>query len=184
MKAKRFKVKVSDEEIADLRLRLKNTRWLDDLNANANEGISHALLTRVVKYWAEEFDWREQEKRLNTFHHFTADIDGHRIHYIPHRGKGPNALPLILTHGWPGSFVEMLALIPLLTDPAAHGGDPSDAFDVIVPSLPGYGFSSAPTEKGTGTFEVAALWESLMNRLGLTMRNVLAPFSKCRYAIS
>lgn len=166
MNVERFEINVPDEELADLRLRLKNTRWLEDLNANVNEGISHALLKRVVNYWADEFDWREQERRLNAFNHFKSNINGHSIHYIHQRGKGQNPMPLILTHGWPGSFVEMLLLIPLLTDPGAHGGDPADAFDVVIPSLPGYGFSSIPTEKGTGSYEVAALWKALMNGLG------------------
>lgn len=166
MNVERFEINVPEEEIAELRLRLKNTRWLEDLNANLNEGISHSLLKRVVKYWAEEFDWREQEQRLNAFNHFKTNISGHSIHFIHQRGKGQNAMPLILTHGWPGSFVEMLSLIPLLTDPGAHGGDPADAFDVVIPSLPGYGFSSIPTEKGIGSYDVAALWKTLMNGLG------------------
>lgn len=167
MKVENFSINVPDEALLHLRQRLENTRWLDELtDANQGEGISITLLKRLVDYWLNTFDWRKQEARLNRFNHFKADISGHSIHFIHQRGKGPNPQPLILTHGWPGSFVEMLEIIPLLTDPAAYGGDASDAFDVVVPSLPGYGFSSAPQQTGTGSYEIADLWKTLMNGLG------------------
>ncbi len=117
----------------------------------------------LVGYWQSEFDWRAQEARLNQLAQFRAEIDGQGVHFIHERGKGPNPLPIVLTHGWPGSFVEMAKLIPLLTDPAAHGGDPADSFDVIIPSLPGYGFSDRPRARGgMTTARAAELWAKLM----------------------
>src|SRR5205807_2608375 len=115
----------------------------------------------LVDYWQHEFDWRAQEEKLNQFAHFRSEIDGLNIHFIHEQGQGPKPLPLIITHGWPGSFFEMFKLIPLLTDPASHGGDPADAFDVIVPSLPGFGFSDRPAARGMTTARVAELWTRL-----------------------
>ena len=119
-----------------------------------------------VKYWRHSYDWRRQEAVLNQLPQFRIEVDGFRIHFVHMRGRGPAPLPLIVTHGWPGSFVEMLKLIPLLTDPAAHGGSAEDAFDVIVPSLPGYGFSDRPRARGMGPRKIAALWARLMQELG------------------
>ncbi|HEX7734565.1 MAG TPA: epoxide hydrolase, partial [Ktedonobacteraceae bacterium] len=119
-------------------------------------------LKTLVDYWQHEFDWRAQEEKLNQFAHFRAEIDGLNVHFIHEQGQGPKPLPLIITHGWPGLFFEMFKLIPLLTDPASHGGDPADAFDVIVPSLPGFGFSDRPTARGMTTARVAELWAHLM----------------------
>jgi pimeloyl-ACP methyl ester carboxylesterase len=122
-----------------------------------------------VEYWGTRFDWQAQERAMNALPHFRADVDGHGIHFIHvrgARGRGPAPLPLIITHGWPSSFVEMLPLIPLLTDPAAHGGDPADAFDVVVPSVPGFGFSDRPTKRGMTRSRVASLWARLMDGLG------------------
>jgi len=119
-----------------------------------------------VKYWRHSYDWRREEAVLNQLPQFRIEVDGFHIHFVHVRGRGPAPLPLILTHGWPGSFVEMLKLIPLLTDPAAHGGSAEDAFDVIVPSLPGYGFSDRPRARGMGPRKIAALWARLMQELG------------------
>jgi pimeloyl-ACP methyl ester carboxylesterase len=122
-------------------------------------------MKRFVDYWLDEYDWRAHEMRLNAFPQFVAQIDDHRIHFIHQVGAGPAPIPLVLTHGWPGSVVEMLKIIPLLTDPAAHGGDPADSFTVVAPSIPGYGFSSRPSRRGTNIFVVADLWAKLMTGL-------------------
>lgn len=162
-----FHIAIDDSSLADLQHRLRQTRWPGALtDVSDGEGIDFTLLRKLVDHWLNEFDWREQEKKLNTFSHFKTVIAGQSIHYIYQRGVGPAPMPLVLTHGWPGSFVEMLDLIPLLTHPEAHGGTPDDAFDVVVPSLPGYGFSAAPERTGTGTYEVAGLWAELMSSLG------------------
>jgi len=123
-------------------------------------------MRRLAHHWRHDFDWRAQESRLNRLPQFIAAIDGLDIHFVHQPGSGPAPLPLILTHGWPGSFVEMEPILPLLIDPGAHGGDPADAFHVVVPSLPGYGFSQAPTQPGVSSRQIAELWLSLMNGLG------------------
>lgn len=167
MESTPFHLNIAEAELADLRQRLRQTRWLKETaGVGDSEGIDLRFLETLVEYWLDEFDWRAQEARINRFDHFHAQLGDQRIHYIHQRGSGPAPMPLILTHGWPGSFVEMLDIIPLLTDPAAHGGDARDAFDVVVPSLPGYGFSAAPEQTGTGTYEIAALWAALMSGLG------------------
>src|SRR5471030_2926494 len=167
MKATPFHLKVSEEELADLRQRLSQTRWLKEMpGIGASEGIDMTFLKSLVDYWQHQFDWRAQEDKINRFDHFKAEVAGHCVHYIHQRGTGHSPMPLLLTHGWPGSFVEMLEIIPLLTDPSAHGGDPADSFDIIVPSLPGYGFSAAPEKKGIGSYEIAAIWAELMSGLG------------------
>jgi pimeloyl-ACP methyl ester carboxylesterase len=117
----------------------------------------------LVEYWRTKFDWRAQEKLINSFAHFKTEVDGLDIHYIHEKGKGPNPIPLVVTHGWPGSFFEMHKIIPLLSDPASHGGDPADAFDVVAPSMPGYGFSGHPTERGMDVLAVGDLWAKLMS---------------------
>ncbi len=161
-----FQVNVPEEILDDLRQRLAGTRWPDEIHgAPWNYGFNLTYLKELVEYWRNRFDWRGQEKRINSFPHFRATIDGVGIHFIHARGRGPNPLPLVLTHGWPGSFLEMLDILPLLTDPAAHGGDARDAFDVIVPSIPGFGFSDRPTAPGMDTFRVADLWLGLMDAL-------------------
>ncbi|WP_397452860.1 epoxide hydrolase family protein [Pseudomonas sp. NA-150] len=162
-----FTLAISDAALDDLQQRLSNTRWLDTLPDNGwSEGCDAAVLKRAVAYWRDGFDWRAQEQRLNALGQFMAEVDGQSLHFIHRRGTGPAPLPLILTHGWPGSFVEMAEIIPLLADPGSHGGDPQDAFHVVVPSLPGYGFSPAPTSPGTGPRQVAQLWAGLMTQLG------------------
>ena len=165
-----FTIRVGDEQINDLRRRLDATRWpggsLDQGDDGWAEGTSQAFLRRLVEHWRTEFDWRRQEKRLNGLPHFLADVDGLRVHFVHQRGQGPSPLPLILTHGWPGSFVEMEQIIPFLADPGAHGGDPADAFHVVVPSLPGYGFSQPPSQPGVGPQRIAHTWAKLMAGLG------------------
>ncbi|MDB6050238.1 MAG: multidrug transporter [Pseudomonas sp.] len=162
-----FTIAITDEALTDLNARLERTRWVAGINdAGWSEGTDNGFLQRLVDYWCTDFDWRAQESRLNKLPQFTAQMGSQTIHFVHQPGTGPAPLPLILTHGWPGSFVEMEAIIPLLADPGSHGGDPQDAFHVVVPSLPGYAFSSAPTAKGTGPFEVAGLWAELMTGLG------------------
>ncbi|MBA2284839.1 MAG: epoxide hydrolase [Ktedonobacteraceae bacterium] len=158
-----FTVNVSQATLDDLKDRLARTRWPDEVEgASWDYGTNLSYLKVLVDYWQHEFDWRVQEEKLNWFAHFRADIDGFGIHFLHERGRGPNALPLIITHGWPGSFFEMLKIIPLLTDPASHGGDAADSFDVIVPSLPGFGFSDRPSARGMTMTKTAELWARLM----------------------
>jgi microsomal epoxide hydrolase len=158
-----FSMQVSDEVLADLGRRISFTRWPDEvIDAGWAYGTSREYLGSLVDYWRDEFDWRAQEATLNRFAQFRADVDGLGIHFIHERGKGPNPMPLILTHGWPDSFFRMYKIIPMLTDPASHGGDPADSFDVIVPSLPGFGFSDRPHERGMNNVHTARLWARLM----------------------
>lgn len=163
MEIRPFTVQVPQAVLDDLSDRLTRTRWTDEVvGADWDYGTNREFLKSLVDYWHDRFDWRAQEASLNQFAHFRAEIDGVGIHFIHERGQGPNPLPLIITHGWPSSFVQMLKIIPLLTDPARHGGDPADAFDVIVPSLPGYGFSDCPRERGMSSQRTAQLWARLM----------------------
>ena len=158
-----FKVEVPDEVLEDLRERLDRTRWPDGIpDSGWDYGTSLGYIKELVYYWRTGFDWRAQEEAINRFAHFRASVDGLGIHFIHERGKGPNPLPLILTHGWPSTFYEMYKIIPLLTDPAGHGGDPADAFDVVVPSGPGYGFSDRPTQRGMNVPAMADAWARLM----------------------
>jgi pimeloyl-ACP methyl ester carboxylesterase len=160
-----FEVRVSEVQLEDLRRRLHRTRMapladgLPDQGWSA--GTSPRFLRQLVEYWREGFDWRAQEAEINRFSHFRASVSGQQLHFIHERGRGPAPLPLILTHGYPDSFLRFSKLIPLLCDPAAHGGDAIDAFDVVVPSLPGFGFSEKP-EKAGATFQVGSLWHALM----------------------
>jgi pimeloyl-ACP methyl ester carboxylesterase len=158
-----FRISVPDAVLEDLRERLGRTRWPDEIEGAAWEyGTSLPHLQELVEYWRTSFDWRAQEQRLNAFHHFRARLDGLAIHFIRERGRGPRPMPLIVTHGWPSTFFQMAKLIPLLADPGAHGSDPEDAFDVIVPSLPGCGFSERPTKRGMSKTRIASLWTKLM----------------------
>jgi pimeloyl-ACP methyl ester carboxylesterase len=167
MAAETFAIRISDAVLADLKRRLDITRWPDELeNTGWEYGSNLAYMRSLVEYWRHSYDWRREEAALNRLPQFRIAIDGFHIHFVHVRGKGPAPLPLIVTHGWPGSFVEMLKLVPLLTDPAAHGGNAGDAFDVIVPSLPGYGFSDRPRERGMDPKKIAALWVRLMQELG------------------
>jgi pimeloyl-ACP methyl ester carboxylesterase len=161
-----FFIDIPEATIRDLRERLTRTRWPGEVPDSGWEyGANLGYLKDLVAYWRDAFDWRAQERRLNELSHFRTDIDGLGIHFIHIRGNGPSPFPLVLTHGWPSSFFELTKLIPLLVDPAAHGSDPSDAFDVVVPSMPGFGFSSRPTERFVSA-RVADLWTTLMRRLG------------------
>jgi hypothetical protein len=161
-----FSVQISNSALQDLRLRLGLTRWPQELTADAWEyGMPVPLLKRIITHWHEAFDWRSAESKLNRLPQYLIDVDGHRIHYVHVRGVA-GSTPLILTHGWPGSFVEMVKIIPLLTDPANNGFAGCPSFDVVAPSLPGFGFSPAPTERGMSSRRVAQLWHALMQSLG------------------
>ena len=156
MAAREFTIDVSDDELADLRRRLAATRWPKARHgAGWEQGTDVAWLRALCEYWADGYDWREQEQRLNALPQRTVEVDGFEIHCVVAPGRWPNPRPLVLTHGWPSTFFEFVKVIGPLSDPAAYGGDPADAFDVIVPSLPGYGFSSAPTEPGVDTARIA-----------------------------
>lgn len=157
-----FTIAISDDILSDLRHRLAHTRWStypDKIHWKA--GTSPEYLRDLVNYWEKSFDWRYQEAKLNQFSNFKKNLDGIGVHFIYERGKGPNPMPIILTHGYPDSFCRFLKLIPMLTDPASYGAQPEDSFDVIVPDLPGYGFSDKPQELGT-LFRVNDLWARLM----------------------
>ena len=163
MEIDRFNIEVPQTALDDLALRLANTRWPDEVPGTGwDYGTDPAYLRELVEYWRREYDWRDQERTLNEFDHFRAKVGGLGVHYIHQRGKGPDPFPLIISHGWPGSVVEMLKIIPMLTDPEAHGGHPSDSFDVVVPSLPGYGFSDKPVDRGMSNTRIAGMWHRLM----------------------
>jgi len=158
-----FTIAVADDVLADLRRRLAATRWPDEVDgAGWDYGANLAYLKDLVAYWRDGFDWRAQEATLNQYAQYRADIDGVSVHFVHERGRGPSPLPLIITHGWPSSFAQMLTIVPLLTDPARYGGDPADAFDVVVPSLPGFGFSDRPRARGMNGQRIADLWARLM----------------------
>jgi pimeloyl-ACP methyl ester carboxylesterase len=162
-----FLVPYSQSAIDDLHMRLGRTRWPNELSGSAWQyGFSLEFLQDICRYWKDQFDWRAQVERLSTFHHFRYRSNGPSIHFVHERGQGPAPIPIILTHGWPGSFLEMLQIIPMLTNPAAFGADPKDSFDVVVPSMPGYGFSDRPLQPGINTFAIAELWAALMGELG------------------
>ena len=158
-----FRIDIADEVLADLRQRLRRTRWPGELEAAGWElGTPQGYLRELCNYWAGDFDWRAQERRLNGYPHFKAEIDGLNIHFIHVRGKGPNPRPMVLTHGWPSTFVELEKLIAPLSDPAAVGADPAASFDLVIPSMPGYGFSDRPRRRGMDTAAIAAIWRRLM----------------------
>ena len=167
MQIKPFTIAISNDQLEDLNSRLERTRWPDAIEGmDWADGTDRAFLQRLTEYWRTEFDWRAQEARLNSLPQFMAEVDGLDIHFIHQRGQGPSPFPLLITHGFPGTGFDMEKLIPLLTDPGAHGGDPADAFDVVVPSIPGYGFSQRPEHPGVGPERVAELWTKLMASLG------------------
>lgn len=164
-----FRIAVGDDVLDDLRDRLRRTRWPEaELVDDWSQGAPLAWIKDVCRYWAETYDWRRREALLNRFSQFTTGIDGLDIHFIHARSKHPEARPLIITHGWPGSVVEFHKVIEPLTDPTAHGGRAADAFHVVCPSLPGFGFSSKPTATGWGIDRIAQAWAVLMQRLGYT----------------
>jgi pimeloyl-ACP methyl ester carboxylesterase len=164
-----FRVSFSDAELADLRRRIKATRWPEkETVTDESQGVPLAMMRELAGYWGTEYDWRKAEAKLNALPQFITNIDGLDIHFIHVRSQQPNALPLIITHGWPGSIIEQLKIIEPLTNPTAYGGSPSDAFDVVIPSMPGYGFSGKPTGTGWGPERMARAWAELMKRLGYT----------------
>jgi pimeloyl-ACP methyl ester carboxylesterase len=167
MPIQNFTIDIPESVLADLKRRLDATRWPDEVeNAGWEYGSNLAYMRSLAEYWRNSYDWRQHEAALNRVPQYRVSLDGLQIHFVHIRGKGPAPLPLLITHGWPGSFVEMVKIIPLLTDPAAHGGSAQDAFDVVIPSLPGYGFSDRPREAGMDQNRVAALWARLMEELG------------------
>jgi pimeloyl-ACP methyl ester carboxylesterase len=164
-----FHVDIPDEQLDELRGRIAATRWPSkELVQDDSQGVRLALLQELARYWETEYDWRKVEEKLNALPQFKTEIDGLDIHFIHVKSAHEDALPLIITHGWPGSVIEMLEVIAPLTDPTAHGGNAEDAFDVVIPSIPGYGFSDAPKEVGWGPSRIAAAWAELMDRLGYT----------------
>jgi pimeloyl-ACP methyl ester carboxylesterase len=164
-----FQFHASDEALADLRRRIGGTKWPSrELVTDASQGAQLATMQKLARYWQTEHDWRKIEARLNGLPMFLTEIDGLDIHFIHVRSKHENALPLIVTHGWPGSIIEQLKIIGPLTDPTAYGGSASDAFSIVIPSLPGYGFSGKPTAAGWDISHIARTWVTLMKRLGYT----------------
>lgn len=164
-----FTVAIPDTEIDDLKLRLARTRWPNQETVpDWSQGVRLENTASLIEYWEKKYDWRRFERELNSFPQFVTNIDGLDIHFIHVRSKNPNAMPLILTHGWPGSIVEFLKVIGPLTDPVAFGGSIEDSFDVVIPSLPGFGFSAKPTGTGWNVSRIASAWVELMKRLGYT----------------
>ena len=164
-----FTVSFPEEALADLRRRIAATRWpTTELVADRSQGVQLATLQALTRYWTGNYDWRKCETKLNALPQFITEIDGVDIHFIHVKSRHKNALPLIMTHGWPGSVIELLEAIGPLTDPTAHGGNAEDAFDLVLPSLPGYGLSAEPKELGWGPGRIAKAWAELMHRLGYT----------------
>jgi len=164
-----FSVEVLEEDLVDLRKRIAATRWPEkETVADETQGVQLATIQELVRYWGSDYDFGRVEARLSAFPHFITAIDGLDIHFIHVKSPHENALPLIITHGWPGSIIEMLNVIGPLSDPTAHGGDAGDAFDIVVPSIPGYGFSGKPTAPGWDPVHIADAWIALMRRLGYT----------------
>jgi pimeloyl-ACP methyl ester carboxylesterase len=162
-----FKIRVPQAQLADLRRRIHATRWPErETVADETQGVQLATIRELARYWATAYDWRRVERKLNSMPQFITQIDGLDVHFIHVRSKHPNALPIIITHGWPGSVVEQLKIIEPLANPTAYGGSASDAFHVVVPSVPGYGFSGKPPVAGWGAARIATAWVSLMKRLG------------------
>jgi pimeloyl-ACP methyl ester carboxylesterase len=164
-----FRVNIPDEALVDLRRRIAATRWPDRETVNdQSQGIQLAKLQELVRYWGTDYDWRKAEAKLNALPQFITTIDGVNIHFIHVPSRHPNAMPLIMTHGWPGSVLELLRTVGPLTDPTAHGGRTEDAFHLVMPSMPGYAFSGKPKEPGWGTDRIARAWAELMKRIGYT----------------
>src|SRR6478672_7040144 len=164
-----FRVDIPEAALADLRQRIAATRWPErEVVADQSQGVQLATVQKLARYWQNEYDWRACEAKLNALPQFITKIDGVDIHFVHVRSKQPNALPLIVTHGWPGSILEQLKIIDPLTNPTAHGGSASDAFHVVIPSMVGYGFSGKPTTTGWDTPRMARAWDVLMKRLGYT----------------
>ncbi|MEX0644686.1 MAG: epoxide hydrolase family protein [Parvularculaceae bacterium] len=157
-----FAIDIAEEKLADLKERLARARFPDAIEEGWRHGADLSYMREIAAYWREAYDWRKTERALNALPNFMARIDGLDIHFIHVKGRGPNPAPIVLTHGWPSSIAEFQKIIPLLADPAAHGGDARDAFDVVVPSMPGYGFSDRPKEPGVTATVVAGMWRRLM----------------------
>ncbi|MCC8404645.1 epoxide hydrolase [Paraburkholderia sp. MMS20-SJTN17] len=164
-----LRIHATESQLADLRMRIKATKWPDrETVQDASQGVQLETMQSLATYWSTDYDWRKVEARLNALPQFSTEIDGTTIHFIHARSKHANALPIIVTHGWPGSVIEQLKIVAPLTDPTSHGGTALDAFDVVIPSLPGYGFSGKPTEIGWDPARIARAWVVLMKRLGYT----------------
>src|ERR1700691_1847304 len=164
-----FHFSFPEADLVDLRRRIAATRWPErETVADDSQGVQLATMKALARYWGTEYDWRKVEAKLNSYPQFVTTIDGLDIHFIHVRSKQPNALPIIITHGWPGSIIEQLKVIGPLTDPIAYGGKAEDSFDVVIPSLPGYGFSGKPTATGWDPARIARAWIVLMKRLGYT----------------
>ncbi len=164
-----FRITVPDEKLVDLRRRITATQWPErETVSDSSQGVQFTTIQNLARYWATEYDWRKVEARLNALPQFITEIDGLDIHFIHVRSKHENALPMIVTHGWPGSIIEQMKIIGPLTDPTAYGGSASDAFHLVIPSLPGYGFSGKPTAPGWNPVSIARAWATLMQRLGYT----------------
>jgi pimeloyl-ACP methyl ester carboxylesterase len=164
-----FRLDIREEALAELRRRIAAARWPSrELVDDRSQGVQLATLQELARYWTTDYDWRKAEAKLNALPQFTTEIDGVEIHFIHVRSRHENALPLIMTHGWPGSVIELLGTVGPLTEPTAHGGTPEDAFHLVLPSLPGYGFSGEPTELGWESSRIARAWAELMDRLGYT----------------
>jgi pimeloyl-ACP methyl ester carboxylesterase len=164
-----FQVNFPEEELSDLRRRINATRWPEqETVSDTTQGVQLATMQKLARYWGTDYDWSKCEAKLKALPHFITEIDGLDIHFIHVRSQHENALPLIVTHGWPGSIIELLKIIEPLTNPTAHGGDESDAFHLVIPSMPGYGFSGKPTTTGWDAPRIARAWDVLMKRLGYT----------------
>jgi len=164
-----FHITVPDDALVDLRRRISATRWPErEMVSDQSQGVQLATMQKLARYWATDYDWRKVEAKLSALPQFVTEIDGLDIHYIHVRSKHEDALPLIVTHGWPGSIIEQLKIVDPLTNPTAYGASASDAFDLVIPSMPGYGFSGKPTTTGWGPDRIAGAWAQLMNRLGYT----------------
>jgi pimeloyl-ACP methyl ester carboxylesterase len=164
-----FHVNVPEADLTDLRKRINATKWPErETVTDASQGVQLATIQALARYWGMEYDWRKVEARLNALPQFITEIDGLDIHFIHVRSQHEDALPLIVTHGWPGSVIEQIKIIEPLTNPTAHGASPSDAFHLVIPSMPGYGFSGKPTSKGWDPERIARAWDLLMKRLGYT----------------
>jgi pimeloyl-ACP methyl ester carboxylesterase len=164
-----FTVNVPEAELTELHRRIKATRWPErETVPDATQGVQLATMQKLARYWETEYDWRRCEAQINNLPNFITEIDGLDIHFIHVRSKHENALPLIVTHGWPGSIVEQLKIVGPLTDPTAHGASEADAFHLVIPSMPGYGFSGKPTAPGWDPVRIGRAWVTLMKRLGYT----------------
>src|SRR5467141_1162972 len=162
-----FHVNVPEDQLVELRRRVAATRWPGkETVSDATQGVQLATMQKLAHYWATDYDWRKVEAKLNALPQFVSNIDGLDIHFIHVRSKNPNALPLVVTHGWPGSIIEQVKIIDPLTNPTAHGGTASDAFHLVIPSMPGYGYSGKPTTPGWDAAHIARAWIVLMKRLG------------------